>query len=211
MKSKRILIADDHAAIRAGVRHILKAEFPDMVFGEATHAGEVLAQINAQKWDALILDINMPGRNGIDILRELKDQERDIPVLVFSMHQEDQIGVRSLKAGAAGFLTKAAADTELVKAIRLLLSGKKYVTPTMAELLITQLSNPDDIPLHELLSNREYETFLLLAAGKSVSQIASTLSLGVPTISTYRARILEKMQLKSNAELTQYAISNKLI
>jgi two-component system, NarL family, invasion response regulator UvrY len=211
MTHKKILIADDHSAIRIGIKQILKNVYPDMQFDEATNSHEVAEKINADSWDVIILDINMPGRNGLDILKELKDQRPEIPVLVFSMLPEDQIGVRSLKTGAAGYLTKSAADTELVKAIRLLLAGKKYITRSIAELLITQLANPSDKPPHELLSNREYQTFILLAAGKSVSQIATTLSLGVPTISTYRARILEKMHMKTNAELTQYAVANNLI
>jgi len=211
MTNKRILIADDHAAIRIGIKHILKNEYPEMEFGEATNAREVAENLKDQQWDVVVLDINMPGRNGFDILKQIRNDKPNVPVLIFSMHPEDQIGVRALKAGASGYLSKESADTELIRAIKQLLSGKKYVTSTIAELLITQLANPSDKPPHEMLSNREYQTFILLATGKSVSQIATTLSLGVPTISTYRARILEKMHLKSNAELTQYAISNKLI
>jgi two-component system, NarL family, invasion response regulator UvrY len=211
MAGKKILIADDHAAIRIGIRHILKNEYPEMEFGEATNATDVSEKVREQAWDIIILDINMPGRNGLDILKQLKDEKFNIPVLVFSMHREDQIAIRALKAGAAGYLTKDSADTELVKAVKQLLSGKKYITASVAELLITQLENPNGKAPHELLSNREYQTFILLATGKSVSEIATSLSLGVPTISTYRARILEKMHLRTNADLIQYAIQNNLV
>lgn len=206
MESKRILIADDHFAIRAGVRLLLSNEFSNVEFGEATDAREVLEKLAHDRWDLIILDINMPGRNGFDILKQLRDDRNPTPVLVFSMHREELVALRALKAGASGYLSKDAADTELPKAVRQLLAGGKYITMPVAELMASQLQNPGSEAPHELLSDREYQTFLLLASGKTVSQIAEELSLGVSTVSTYRVRILEKMGMKNNAELTHYAI-----
>jgi DNA-binding NarL/FixJ family response regulator len=210
MDSERILLADDHFAIRAGIKHILKNEFPGMEFGEATSATEVFYKIKSQKWNIIILDINLPGRNGLDILKQLKDEKIGIPVLVFSMHREEILAVRALKAGASGYLSKDAAGSELVKAMHQILSGRKYITMKVAELMVSQLENPENKAPHELLSDREYQTLLLIASGLTISQIASRLSLGISTISTYRARILRKMGLKNNVELTHYAIDNKL-
>lgn len=207
----RILIADDHSAIRKGVRLMLQAEFPDAEFGEAANAAEVLKLAREQKWDVLIMDMDMPGRNGLDALRQLKDENLAIRTLIFSMHPEGQVAVRALKAGAYGFLSKDAADGELCRAIHMILAGKKFITANAAELMAAQLENPTNKAPHELLSDREYQTLLLFAAGKTVSQIAQELSLSVPTISTYRARILEKMAMKNNAELTSYALKNNLV
>ncbi len=207
----KVLIADDHKAIRSGVKQILSDEFGEIEFGEAANAIEVIKKIKEKKWDILILDINMPGRNGLEVLKQLKDEEAGLRVLVFSMHPEEQVAIRVLKLGAYGYLTKDAADTELTQALRQILSGKKYVTPLIAEKLVSQLENPDNKAPHELLSDREYQTLLLIAAGKTVSQIAGELSLSVPTVSTYRARILEKMSLKTSAELANYAIRNNLV
>ena len=208
---KKILIADDHPAIRKGVRLMLESEYSEVEFGEATNAVEVFKKIKEKKWDILILDMDMPGRNGLEVLKQLKDDKTTIPVLMFSMHHEEQIAIRALKSGASGYLSKDAADTELSKAVHLILSGRKYITPAIAEQLAEQVGNPLDKAPHELLSDREYETLLLFAKGKTVSEIAKELSLGVPTISTYRARILEKMGMKNNAELANYAIRNNLV
>jgi two-component system, NarL family, invasion response regulator UvrY len=208
---RRILIADDHSAIRNGVKLILADEFKDVEFGEAKNGVEVFRRIKEKKWDLLILDMDMPGRNGLEVLKQLKEEKENIPVLIFSMHPEEQIAVRALKSGAAGYLSKDSADTELVKAIQQILSGRKYITATLAEQLAAQLENPTDKAPHELLSDREYQTLLLFASGKTVTQIAEELSLSVPTISTYRARILEKMGMKTNAELTSYTIRNRLV
>ncbi len=210
MDNKRILIADDHFAIRAGIKHILITEFPGMEFGEATNAADVFYKIKNQKWNIIILDINLPGRNGLDILKQLKVDKVKIPVLVFSMHREDVLAVRALKAGASGYLSKDAASIELVQAMHQLLSGRKYITLPVAELMASQLENPENRAPHELLSDREYQILLLIASGFTISQIAIQLSLGISTISTYRARILEKMGFKNNAELTHYVIDNKL-
>ena len=208
---KKILIADDHSAIRNGVKLILSNEFADVEFGEAVNASEVFKHVNNKKWDVIILDMDMPGRNGLEVIKQLKDDKANIPILMFSMHPEGQIAVRALKAGASGYLSKDTADTELVKAIQLIFSGRKYITPLLAELLADQLENPQDKAPHELLSDREYQTMLLIATGKTVSQIAEELSLSVATISTYRARILEKTGMKTSAELTSYAIRNNLV
>ncbi len=210
MDNKRVLLADDHFAIRAGIKHILKNEFPDMEFGEAGSAAELFCKVRGEKWNVIVLDLIFPGRTGLDILKQLKDEKIGTPVLVFSMHREDVLAVRALKAGASGYLSKDAAGTELVKAMHQLLSGRKYITLQVAELMVSQLDNPENKAPHEFLSDREYQTLLLISSGLTISQIASQLSLGVSTISTYRARILEKMGLKNNAELTHYAIDNKL-
>ncbi len=207
----RILIADDHPAIRKGVKLTLSSEFPDVEFGEASNANEVFKQVAATKWDVLIMDMDMPGRNGLDALKQLKDEKVEIKALIFSMHPEGQIAVRALKSGAYGYLSKDAPEGELANAVRTILTGKKFITAGVAEQMAAQLENPGNKAPHELLSDREYQTLLLFASGKTVSQIADELSLSVPTISTYRARILEKMGMKNNAELTTYALRNNLV
>ena len=211
MNPERILIADDHVAIRVGIKHILKNELPGMEFGEAASTVEVFRMVRNQKWSILILDINLPGRNGLDILKQLKDETIGIPVLVFSLYREELVAVRAFKAGASGYLSKEAAGTELVKAIHQLLAGRRYITIPVAELMASQLENPENKLPHERLSDREYQTLLHIASGFTLSQIAFRLSLAISTISTYRARILEKTGLKNNAGLTHYAIDNKLI
>jgi len=211
MDVKRILITDDHFAIRIGIKHLLKSEFNQVEFGEATNAEECFQKIKTSRWDLMILDINLPGRNGFEILKQLREEKAGIPVLVFSMHREELVALRALKAGAAGYLSKDAADTELAKAIHQLLAGRKYITLPVAELMASQLENPGTQAPHESLSDREYQTLLLIASGKTVSKIANELSLSVSTISTYRLRILEKMGLKNNSELTYYAIDHGLI
>ncbi|MBA3971154.1 MAG: response regulator transcription factor [Bacteroidetes bacterium] len=208
---KNILVADDHPAIRNGVKIILKSEFDEVEFGEASSAAEVFKKLRDKNWDILILDMDMPGRNGLDVIKQLKDEKVKIPVLVFSMHPEEQIAVRSMKAGAAGYLSKDSASEELAKAVHLILSGRKYISPSLAEQLASLLEHPAGKDPHELLSDREYQTMLLIASGKTISQIADELSLSVPTISTYRTRVLEKMNMKNSAELTYYAIKNHLV
>ncbi len=207
----KILAADDHAAVRLGLKHILQTEFGALEFGEASTSAEALKLASGQKWDLIILDINLPGRNGLDVLKQLQDLSIPTPVLIFSFHHEDQFAVRALKAGAWGFLSKDAPDSEIIKSIRQILNGRKYITLHVAEIMASQLTTPVEGQAHELLSDREYETFLLLAAGKTVSEIARQLSLGVPTISTYRSRIMEKLKMKNNADLTRYAMEKKLI
>jgi two-component system invasion response regulator UvrY len=208
---KKILVADDHSAIRIGVKQICLAEFPNMQFGEATNYAEVFQKLKEDEWDILILDVDLPGRNGLDILKQIRAEKMRIPVLMFSFHGEEQIAIRALKTGASGYLSKDAADKELIKAINNVLDGKKYVSQAIADKLVSMLDGGTDQELHDTLSDREYQTLLLIASGKTVSEIADQLFLSKPTVSTYRARILEKMKLKNNAEITNYVISRKLI
>lgn len=207
---KKFLIADDHPSMRDGVKQILTKQFSEVEFGEAANAIEVFKKIKEIKWDAIILDMDMPGRNGLEVLKQLKDEGNKIPVLMFSMHPQEQVAIRAIKAGASGYLSKDVASAELANAIDTILTGRRYITPSVAEQLATYLENPENKPPHELLSNREYQTLLLMAKGKTISEIADELSLSTPTISTFRARILEKMNMKTNAELVTYAIRNNL-
>lgn len=207
----RILIADDHPIVRQGLKQILSEE-PDMeVSGEAQNSQEVLELVRKQDWDILVLDITMPGRGGIDVLKEVKQQRPKLPILILSMHPEDQYAVRALKTGAAGYMTKEVVQEELIKAIRKILRGGKYISPNLAEKLALRLAPETEKPLHETLSDREYQVMIMIASGKTVSEIADELALSVKTIGTYRARILEKMKMKTNAELTHYAIKNGLV
>ena len=207
----KILIADDHAVVRRGLKQIL-AEEPNMaVFGEACNAQEVLKNVREQNWDIVILDITMPDRSGLEVLKELKNIRPKLPVLILSIHPEEQYAVRVLKAGAAGYMTKESAPEELVKAVRKVIKGSKYISPSLAEKLAFDLETDSEKPLHEALSNREYQVMCMIASGKTVKEIAKELYLSVKTISTHRARILEKMKMKTNAELTHYAIKNRLV
>ena len=207
----KVLIADDHPIVRQGLRQILSDTADMVVAGEAVNGQETLAQVRAGGWDALVLDITMPDRSGFDILKELKCEQPHLPVLVLSMHAEEQFALRVLKAGAAGYLTKENAPEELVKAIRKVVSGGKYISPGLAETLAFNLDPASGWPRHETLSDREFQVMQLLASGKTVAEIAKALSLSAKTVSTYRARLLEKMNLKTNAELIRYAIENRLI
>jgi two-component system invasion response regulator UvrY len=209
--TRKILIADDHSAIRIGVKQICTSEFPLVQFGEAINYAEVFQKLREDDWDILILDIDLPGRNGLEILSQIKAEKLKVPVLMFSFHREEQIALRALKMGAAGYLSKDAADLELVKAINRILNGKKYVSEFLSEKLLSIIDDTSNKEPHDLLSAREYQTLLMIASGKTVSEIAEILCLSTPTISTYRARILGKMKLKNNAELTTYAISQKLL
>lgn len=207
----KVLIADDHPIVRQGLRQIL-ASTPDMeVAGEAVNSQEALDQVRAGGWDVLVLDISMPGRSGFDILRELKHEQPNLPVLVLSIHAEDQLAVRALKAGASGYLTKENAPEELVKSIRKVVSGGRYISPRLAESLAFDLDMTFDRPRHETLSDREFQVMQLMATGKTLTEIAEELSLSAKTVSTYRTRLLEKLDLKSNAELMRYALEHGLI
>lgn len=206
----KILVADDHQVMRKGLIEILRGEYPNAAFGEAANSQEVLEQVWKESWNALILDVSMPGRSGLDILKELKKARPEMAVLVFSMHPEDQFAMRVLKAGADGYLTKESAPTALVGAMKKILSGGKYVSDKQAEQLAVRLEQPEELSPHQQLSDREFEVMRLIASGQTVSQIATQLSLSVKTISTYRSRILEKMRMQTNAELTHYAIKNGL-
>jgi DNA-binding NarL/FixJ family response regulator len=207
----KALVADDHAIVRRGLMQIL-AEHADMsVVGEAQDAPQLFALARAQAWDVAILDVSMPGRGGLEVLKELKSEFPTRPVLILSVHPEDQYAVRALKAGAAGYLSKDSAPSELVNAIRKAMQGGKYVSPALAEKLAFNLApNADRLP-HETLSDREFQVLCAIASGQTVSEIAEQMSLSVKTISTYRARLLEKMNLKNNAELTHYAIQHRLV
>ena len=206
-----ILIADDHTIVRKGLKQIL-AETQDMVVaGEASNGFEVMEKVKNNHYDVLLLDISMPGKSGLDILRELKTESPKLPVLVLSMYPEEQYAVRVLRAGASGYLTKESAPDELVVALRKVAQGKKYVSPSLAEKLAVDLEVDASKPVHEMLSDREYQVLCMIASGKTVGEIAEKLSLSAKTISTYRARILEKMNMKNNAELTHYAIQSKLV
>ena len=207
----RILIADDHAMVRDGFQSILSEALPEAEFGEAKDCRQALAVAIENHWDLVILDISMPGRGGLDVLKELTAQRPKTPVLVLSMYAEKQFAVRALRTGAAGYLTKANAGAEFLKAVKHILAGGRYVSAVLAERLASELSPGGNGVLHERLSAREFEILRMIASGKTVKEIAHELALSVNTISTYRARILEKMKLRTNAELTHYAISNKLV
>ena len=207
----KVLVADDHPVVRRGVMQIVDEE-PDMkVAGEANNAVEVLREIRARKWDVVVLDIAMPGRSGLDVLAELKKERPDLPVLILSMHSEDQFGLRVLRAGAAGYMTKETVPAELVKAIRKVFSGKKYISSSLAERLAYEVETRGDRPVHETLSDREFQVLQMIASGKMLKEIAGELSLSIKTISTYRTRVLKKMNMSSNAELTIFAIDNQLV
>lgn len=207
----KILIADDHAVVRQGLKQILTETFNPLVISEATTGIEALEKAQGEEWDVVILDMTMPGLSGLDILKEVRASRPKLPVLILSMHAEDQFAVRLLKAGASGYLTKESVPDELIKAIHKVLEGRKYVSPLLAERLALEIGGDSDKPLHETLSDREFQVMCLLAAGKTATEIAEELSLSVKTISTYRARILEKMNLKTNADVIRYAIQNQLI
>jgi DNA-binding NarL/FixJ family response regulator len=206
----RVLIADDHAVVRRGLKQILLDEFGALEVGEAADAHETLRLAHARDWDLVVLDISMPGRNGLEVLKELKQTRPRLPVLILTTYPEEQYAVRVLKAGAAGYMTKEGAPEHLVEAVRRVTAGGRYITPTLADLLVTNLAAADRPP-HEALSDREFQVLRLIASGKTVGQIADALSLSPNTVSTYRARILEKTGMKTNAELTHYAISNGLV
>ena len=207
----KILIADDHAVVRRGLKQIV-SETPDMIVAaEAITGHEVLDKVRGNDYDAVILDISMPGGDGLEILKQLKKAKPKIPILVLSVHPEDQYAVRALKAGAAGYLTKDSAPGELISAIRRVSCGRKYVSSQLAEKLASDLETDKGRQLHEKLSDREYQVLCMMASGKKAMEIAADLCLSVKTISTYRSRILEKMRMKNNAELTHYAIKHGLI
>jgi DNA-binding NarL/FixJ family response regulator len=207
----KILLTDDHAVVRQGLKLILADRFKKSVFGEARNATEALDHIVKENWDVLILDITMPGRTGLETLQEVKRLRPKLPVLVLSMHPEDQFAVRMLKAGAAGYLTKESADTELVGAIKKVVGGGRYISPSLAERMASYLAIDVQKAPHERLSDREFLVLRMIASGKTVGQIGRELSLSVKTISTYRARLLEKMDMKNNAELTHYAVQSNLV
>jgi two-component system invasion response regulator UvrY len=207
----RILLADDHTVVRCGLKQILAEEFQRAVFGEARNAQEALDLVRKEQWDVVVLDITMPGRSGLEVMRGIKKLRPKLPVLVLSIHPENQFAVRVLKLGAAGYMTKESAAEELVGAVKKLLAGSRYVSASLAETLAINLSSETVKPPQELLSDREFQVLRLIASGRVVSQIARELALSVKTISTYRSRILGKMGLRNNAELMHYAMQHQLV
>ncbi len=208
---QKILIADDHAIVREGLKQILVEISDSIVINEASNGQEVLQEVWKNDYDLVLLDISMPGRNGLDILKQLKSDKPDLKVLILSMHPEEQYAIRALKAGASGYLTKESTPHELLDAVQKVSMGKKYVSSSLAETLACHLEASSEKPLHETLSDREYEVLCMISSGETVKEIADELSLSVKTISTYRTRILDKMNMKNNAQLTHYTIQNKLV
>ena len=207
----RILIADDHAIVRRGLSEILLEEYPSAFVEEVGDADTLLNKALAGNWDIVISDLMMPGRSVLEVLQQIRQHAAQLPVLILSIFPEEQYATRVLKAGASGYINKDAAPTELVKAVQRILQGRKYITPNIAEMLASDLTLATDKAPHELLSDREFHVMKLLAEGKTISDIAEMLSLSPTTISTYRARIMEKMKMKANAELARYALENRLI
>lgn len=207
---RRILIIDDFEVVREGVKRIFENQ-PDINVGEAGTAAEALRVVNEQDWDVVILDLSLGHRNGLELLKELRQLRPALPVLILTMHSEEQFARRSFRAGAAGYITKGSPRSELIKAVEKVIRGGKYFSESLAENLIIDLERRTDSPPHEALSDREFEVMRLIGSGKTVGEIAALLALSDSTISTYRARILEKMGMKTNAELTHYAIQNKLV
>jgi two-component system, NarL family, invasion response regulator UvrY len=207
----KILIADDHALLRNGLKQLLAADPSVKEIGEAGSGSEALAQLQAERWDLLILDINMPDRSGIDILRQVRATHPETRVLILSGFPERQYAVNVLRAGASGYINKEMAPEELLHAVRATLQGRRYVTPALAELLVNELDDESDRPAHQKLSEREFQIFCKLAAGRTATDIADELCISVKTVSTYRSRVFEKMGFRSNADITAYALRNNLI
>ncbi|HEY0897335.1 MAG TPA: response regulator transcription factor [Sphingobacteriaceae bacterium] len=208
--SKRVLIADDHGATRKGLRSILQREFPQFHFAEAESAQQTIHLLQNDRWHILILDVEMQGRNGFDVLKQIATENLKTPVLIFSYHNEERMAVRCFRSGASGYLTKEADDAQIIHAVRQVLSGEKYISGTVAQFLATYLTTSEKEP-HERLTDREYQILILIASGKTYAEISALLSLSISTISTYRTRILEKMEMRTNAELTNYAIRMNLL
>jgi two-component system invasion response regulator UvrY len=207
----RIFITDDHSLIREGFKKILNDEKDISIIGEAGNAGDTMNFVLNNSLDILIRDLNLPDKSGLDLLKELKSMKPEVKILILSMHPEDRFAMRVLRAGASGYVTKVSAGEELVRAIRKVFNGGKYVSESLAEMLAFEIQGGMDKPIHEILSDREFQVLQMIASGKTLAEISELLSLAVTTVSTYRARILEKLNLHSNAELIHYAITNKLL
>lgn len=208
----RILIVDDHALLREGVKHIL-SEHPDLVVaGEASNGNDALAKLQAENWNAVVLDMSMPGKSGVELIKQMKAEKPKLPILVLSMHKEDLYAVRTLKAGASGYLCKDNAETQLAQAIRKVATGGLFISPAVAEkLAVEMLTGATDAPPHALLSDREYQIFQLIAGGKSVSDIGHELNLSVKTVSTHKTRLMQKLNVANVAELIRYGIRHGLV
>lgn len=211
MAALRVLIADDHTVVRQGLIQIVQRGFGQAAFAEAKDAQEALAHVRKSPWDVAILDVSMPGRSGLDIIKEVKQLRPRLPVVVLSMYSEEQYAERALKSGASGYITKDKAAEELVEAIKKVVKGGRYVSEALAERLAFHLGHDEEEKPHETLSDREFEIFRLIASGKKPAAIAKTLHLSVKTVNTYRERVLEKMQLKTTVELIKYAVQNKIV
>lgn len=207
----RILLVDDHAVVRQGLKQVVAESLPDATFGDAANGEEALRMARTANWDIVVLDISLPGKNGLEVLKELRAAQPELPVLVLSMHPEEQFAVRVLRAGAAGYLTKRTATKDLVTAVRKVLAGGRYVSASLAERLAARVQAGSAQAPHETLSDREYQVFRMLAMGKTVKQIGKELDLSPQTVSTHRTHILEKMGMQSNAELIQYAMQNQIL
>ncbi len=207
----KILIVDDHVVVREGLKRILADVFPRVTFGQAENAGQAIELVMKEKWNVMLLDLSLVGRSGLDVLKQVQKTHPKLPVLILTMHEEEQFGVRAIKAGAAGYITKGTAAKVLSEAIRHVLKGGKFITPTLAQRLAAEVSEPDTKTMHEELSDREIEVLRKLAEGRTVKEIAHDLSLSHKTVSTYRMRMMRKMHFRTAAELTRYAIEHQLI
>lgn len=207
----RVLIADDHAIVRKGLKQLLQEEYPFVVVEEAGDAEGLIKKAITGEWDVVICDMNMPGRSGLDALKQIKQISPKLPVLIMSMYPAEQYAIRVLKAGASGYLSKDSIHDELIEAIQTVLRGKKFITPSIAEKLLDVFNTDNEQPPHGSLSDREFDVFKLLAAGRTITEIADQLSISATTVSTYRSRILEKMNMRTNAELTKYSLENNLL
>jgi len=208
---KRILLVDDHNIVRTGLRNLIELEKDLEVAGEASNGVEALKLVRANSYDIIVMDISMPDKNGVDTLHDLKHVAPDLPVMILSGYAEQQYALNLMRSGCKGYLSKDADSDEIIKAIRTICNGRRYISAELAELMASEMSHPSEKQLHETLSDREFQVFFKLAGGLSATEIGDELNISVKTVSTYRTRILEKMSLKNNADLTYYAIKNQLI